>query len=87
MKSRPYVTRFNSQANGYLGWRLSVTRSGVVFRRYFPDKRFGGAKKSLKAAETTLAELLPILDKISYSNGGLSTNAIIKAEVLLRDAV
>jgi hypothetical protein len=42
--------------------RLSISKAGTTFTRYFPDKKFGGnARQSLAAAEQTLAELKALI--------------------------
>ena len=57
MKSKKNLTRFTYESAAFEGWRLCISRAGTTFTRYFPDKKFGGGKKSLAAAEKTLAEL------------------------------
>ena len=87
MKSKKNLTRFTYEFAAFEGWRLCIAKTGNTFTRYFPDKKFGSAKKSLAAAEKTLAELKLILDGSKLVNGKLTTTTIKKAEKLLKDAV
>jgi len=88
MKSKKNLTRFTYETAAFVGWRLCISKTGTTFTRYFPDKKFGGnAKKSLAAAEKTLAELKALLDGAKRVDGKLSPTTIRKAEKLLKDAV
>ncbi|MES2996460.1 MAG: hypothetical protein V4733_06585 [Verrucomicrobiota bacterium] len=87
MKSKKNLTRFTYETAAFEGWRLCVSRTGTTFTRYFPDKKFGGGKKSLAAAERTLAELKALLDSTKKVDGKLSPTTIRKAEKLLAEAV
>ncbi len=62
-KSRLNLTRFSYESTGFKGWRVSVTRHGEVFTRYFSDRKFGSMKKSQEAAQNCLAAFLTKLDK------------------------
>ena len=88
MKSKKNLTRFNYETAAFEGWRLCLSRAGTTFTRYFPDKKFeGNAKKSLAAAEKTLAELKVLLEGSKRVDGKLSPATIHKAEKLLAEAV
>ena len=88
MKSKKNLTRFDYEKSAFEGWRLCIMKAGTTFTRYFPDKQFdGNAKKSLAAAEKTLAELKALLDGSKRVDGKLSPATIKKAEKLLADAV
>ncbi len=87
MKSKRNLTRFTYDTSAFEGWRLCISRAGSSFTRYFPDKKLGGPKKSLAAAEKTLAELKTLIEGAKRVNGKLSPNTISKAEKLLADAV
>jgi len=88
MKSKKNLTRFTYETAAFEGWRLCISKTGTTFTRYFPDKKFdGNAKKSLAAAEKTLAELKALLDGAKRVDGKLSPTTIRKAEKLLKDAV
>ncbi len=87
MKSKKNLTRFTYESAAFEGWRLCISRAGTTFTRYFPDKKFDGGKKSLAAAEKTLAELKVLLDGAKRVDGKLSPTTVRKAEKLLKDAV
>jgi len=87
MKSKKNLTRFTYETSAFEGWRLCISRAGSTFTRYFPDKKFGGEKKSLAAAEKTLAELKPLIELSKRVEGKLTPATIKKAEKLLADAV
>ena len=87
MKSKKNLTRFTYESAAFEGWRLCISRAGTTFTRYFPDKKFGGGKKSLAAAEKTLAELKAILEGAKRVDGKLTPTTVRKAEKLLADAV
>lgn len=87
MKSKKNLTRFTYENAAFQGWRLCISRSGSTFTRYFPDKKFGGPRKSLNAAEDTLEELKSLLDGARRVNGKLAATTVRKAEKLLKEAV
>jgi hypothetical protein len=87
MKSKKNLTRFDYEKSAFEGWRLSLCKAGTTFTRYFPDKKFGGAKQSLAAAEKTLEELKALLAGAKLVDGKLSPATIKKAMKLLADAV
>jgi hypothetical protein len=87
MKSKKNLTRFTYESAAFEGWRLCISRAGTTFTRYFPDKKFDGPKKSLAAAEKTLAELKTLIDNAKRIDGKLSPTTIRKCEKLLANAV
>jgi hypothetical protein len=87
MKSKKNLTRFTYETAAFEGWRLCISRAGTTFTRYFPDKKFGGGKQSLAAAEKTLAELKTIVEGSKRVDGKLTASTIKKAEKLLLEAV
>jgi hypothetical protein len=87
MKSKKNLTRFTYESAAFEGWRLCISKAGTTFTRYFPDKKFGGGKKSLAAAEKTLAELKALLDGAKKVDGKLAPATVKKAEKLLAEAV
>ena len=87
MKSKKNLTRFTYESAAFEGWRLCISRAGSTFTRYFPDKKFGSGKKSLAAAEKTLAELKVLIDGSKRVDGKLTAVTIRKAEKLLLEAV
>ena len=86
MKSKRNLTRFTYETTAFQGWRLCLSRAGSTFTKYFSDKKYGGPKKSLAAAEKALADLRKLVDNSRRVNGKLSQSTIRKAEKLLKDA-
>ena len=87
MKSKKNLTRFTYENAAFQGWRLCISRSGSTFTRYFPDKKFGGPRKSLAVAEKTLTELKSLFDNSRKVNGKLTATTVRKAEKMLKEAV
>lgn len=87
MKSKKNLTRFTYETAAFEGWRLCLSKKGTTFTRYFPDKRCGGPKKSLAAAEATLGELKALLDGSKLVDGKLSPATVKKGEKLLAGAL
>ena len=61
-KSKRNLTRFSYESTGFKGWRVSVTRFGEVFTRYFSDRKCGSMAKSLAEAQACLKAFLKALD-------------------------
>jgi hypothetical protein len=87
MKSKKNLTRFSYETAAFEGWRLSISKAGTTFTRYFPDKKLGGPKQSLAAAEKTLAELKALIAGSKLVDGKLGAATIKKAQKLLADAL
>jgi len=86
MKSRKNLTRFTYETTAFQGWRLSLSRSGTTFTKYFSDKKYGSERKALNAAEGTLKALKELVDSSRKVNGKLSKTTINKGQKLLKDA-
>ncbi|MES2657183.1 MAG: hypothetical protein V4689_01125 [Verrucomicrobiota bacterium] len=86
MKSKQNLTRFTYETAAFEGWRLCLSKTGNTFTRYFPDKKYGGGKKSQAAAESTLAELKALLDGSKLVEGKLTATTVKKAQKLVADA-
>ena len=84
MKSKKNLTRFTYETAAFEGWRLSISRAGSVFTKYFSDKKFGGNKKSLAAAQGALVEIKIILDSAKRVDGKLSQTTVRKVEGILK---
>lgn len=87
MKSKKNLTRFTYESAAFEGWRLCISRAGSTFTRYFPDKKFGGGKKSLAAAEKALEAVKVMLDGAKRVDGKLTPTTIRKIEKFLAEAV
>ena len=86
MKSKRNLTRFTYESAAFEGWRLCISRAGTTFTKYFPDKKFGGGKKSLVAAEKVLIELKALIEGAKRVEGKLSPTTVKKAEKMLAEA-
>lgn len=86
MKSKRNLTRFTYENTAFQGWRLCISRGGATFTKYFSDKQYGGGRKALQAAESTLEEIKGILDRSRRVNGKLSATTVRKIEKLLDSA-
>ena len=86
MKSKRNLTRFTYESAAFEGWRLCISRAGTTFTKYFPDKKFGGGKKSLAAAEAALAELKTLIEGSKRVEGKLTPSTIKKGEKILADS-
>ncbi len=83
MKSKKNLTRFTYETAAFQGWRLSISRAGTVFTKYYSDKQFGTDKASLAAAESALVEIKTILDGAKRVEGKLTPTTIRKAAKVL----
>lgn len=86
MKSKKNLTRFTYETAAFEGWRLSISRAGSAFTKYFSDKKFGGNKKSLAEAQRVLVEIKAILDSAKRVDGKLSATTVRKVEGFLKKA-
>ena len=86
MKSRKNLTRFTYETTAFQGWRLCLSRSGTTFTKYYSDKKYGGERKALKAADESLKQLKELIDKSRRVNGKLSKTTISKAQKLLKNS-
>ena len=87
MKSKRNLTRFTYESAAFEGWRLCISRAGTTFTKYYPDKKFGGGKKSLAAAEKVLVELKTLIEGAKRVDGKLTPTTIKKAQKLLATEV
>ncbi len=83
MKSKKNLTRFTYETAAFEGWRLCISRAGTTFTKYFPDKKFGGGRQSLAAAETALEEMKLVIDGSKRVAGKLAPVTIRKVERVL----
>ncbi len=83
MKSKKNLTRFTYENAAFEGWRLCISRHRTNFIKYFSDKKFGGPKKSLAAAEDALSQLKEMLSNTKPVNGKLAPTAAKKVETYL----
>ena len=83
MKSIKNLTRFTYETAAFQGWRLSISRAGAVFTKYFSDKKYGGEKQAFAAAEAALAGLNAILEGAKRVDGKHTPATVRKIEKLL----
>ncbi|MGB6220670.1 hypothetical protein [Haloferula sp.] len=86
MKSKRNLTRFTYENTAFQGWRLCISRGGATFTKYFSDKSYGGGRKSLKAAESALADIKATLDRSRLVQGKLSDTTVRKVGKILDHA-
>ena len=86
MKSKKNLTRFTYETAAFQGWRLSLSRAGTAFTKYFSDKKYGSDKDSLAAAEIALAELKAVLEGAKRVDGKLTPTTVRKASKVLEKA-
>jgi len=86
MKSIKNLTRMTYETTAFEGWRLSITRKGAAFTKYFSDRKYGGGKESFAAAETALAALKDVLAGAKMVNGKHTPATIRNGGKLLEKA-
>ena len=86
MKSIKNLTRFTYDTAAFQGWRLSITRKGSTFTKYFSDKQYGDEKKSFAAAEAALAALKGVLEGAKLVNGKHAATTVRNVEKMLEKA-
>lgn len=86
MKSKKNLTRFTYETTAFQGWRLCISRAGTTFTKYFSDKKYGGPRKSMIAAETCLKDLKQLVDSSRRMNGKLTKTTIQKAQKITEAA-
>jgi len=86
MKSIKNLTRHTYETTAFQGWRLSISRAGTAFTKYFSDKKCGSEKKSFAAAKEALAAVKAILDEAKPLNGKLTATTIRKVTKVLEQA-
>ena len=86
MKSIKNLTRFTYETSAFQGWRLSISRKGAAFTRYFSDKVYGDEAKAFAAAEAALAGVKAILEGGKLANGKHTAATVRNVEKLLGNA-
>ena len=86
MKSRKNLTRFTYETTAFQGWRLSLSRSGTTFTKYFSDKKYGSERKALKAAEAALKDVKELVENSRRVKNKLSKTTIAKSQRILKDS-
>ena len=86
MKSKKNLTRFTYDTTAFQGWRVSISRKGSTFTKYFSEAKIGGPLKAKRAAEACLTELKALVDNSRLMNGKLRKTTIKKAQAILKAA-
>ena len=86
MKSIKNLTRMTYETTAFQGWRLSLSRKGAAFTKYFSDKKYGDEKKAFAAAEAALAALKTNHEGAKLVDGKHTATTISKMGKLLEKA-
>ena len=86
MKSIKNLTRFTYETAAFQGWRLTLSRKGARFIKYFSDKKYGDEKKAFAAGQAALTAVKAALDGAKLVNGKHTAATISKVEKLLEKA-
>jgi len=86
MKSKKNLTRFTYETTAFQGWRMCLSRSGTTFTKYFSDKKYGGGRKALKAAEEALKQIKDVIESSRKVNGKLSKTTQNKVSKILKES-
>ncbi len=52
------LTRYTREKTSFQGWRVCISRQGLMFTKYFADHAYDGEEGSLKAARALRDEIL-----------------------------
>lgn len=52
------LTRYTREKTSFLGWRVCISRKGVMFTKYFADAAYGGEKGAFEAAKALRDEIM-----------------------------
>lgn len=52
------LTRYTLEKTSFQGWRVCISRKGVMITKYFPDKTYNGEQGSLEAATAMRDDIL-----------------------------
>ncbi|HIX19938.1 MAG TPA: hypothetical protein H9862_04955 [Candidatus Akkermansia intestinigallinarum] len=52
------LTRYTREKTSFQGWRVCISRQGLMFTKYFADHAFGGEEGSLAAARQLRDEII-----------------------------
>lgn len=52
------LTRYTREKTSFLGWRVCISRKGMMFTKYFADAAYDGEQGSLEAARALRDEIL-----------------------------
>ncbi len=52
------ITRYTLEKTSFLGWRVCISRKGVMITKYFPDKLYDGEQQAFEAAVAMRDDIL-----------------------------
>lgn len=52
------LTRYTREKTSFLGWRVCISRKGLMFTKYFADAAYDGEQGSFEAARALRDEIL-----------------------------
>ena len=86
MKSIKNLSRMTYETTAFEGWRLSISRKGAKFTKYFPDRKYGGEKNAFVAAQAALAAVKDALAGAKMVDGKHTGATVRKVGKLLEKA-
>ena len=86
MKSIRNLSRMTYETMAFEGWRLSISRKGAKFTRYFSDRKYGGERKAFAAAKAALAAVKGVLAGAKMVDGKHTDATVRKVGKLLEKA-
>ena len=86
MKSIKNLSRMTYETTAFEGWRLTISRKGAKFTRYFSDRKYGSEKKAFIAAAAALTALKDVLAGAKMVNGKHTATTVNKVGKLLEKA-
>ncbi len=63
MPERKHLTRYSREKTSFDGWRVCISKRGLMFTKYMSDREFGGEQASYEAAKALRDEILERLKK------------------------
>ncbi len=58
MPERKHLTRYSREKTSFDGWRVCISKKGLIFTKYMSDREFGDEQKSYEAARALRDEIL-----------------------------
>ncbi len=59
---RKHLTRYSRERTSFDGWRVCISKSGLIFTKYMSDREFGGMEGSYEAARALRDEIVQRLE-------------------------
>ncbi len=58
MHERKHLTRYSREKTSFDGWRVCISKKGLMFTKYISDRDYGGEQGSFEAARALRDEIL-----------------------------